>query len=145
MDLSNKKRMAAQVLKVGKSRVKFNPENSEELLDAITRESIRGLISSGIIWVEPKKGVSRGRTRQRKVKLNKRGKGTGSKKGAKSARYRKKTRWVKKVRSLRSRIKVLRDRGEISGEVFSDLYRKIKGGQIRSLSHLVSVIKEQGK
>ncbi|MFQ6134631.1 MAG: 50S ribosomal protein L19e [Nitrososphaerales archaeon] len=142
MDLSAKKRMAADVLKVGKNRVKFDPEASEELLDAITRETIRGLVSSGVIWVEPKKGVSRGRVRQRRAKVKKRGRGTGSKEGAKGARRGKKTLWVKKVRSLRGRIKVLRDRGEISGEVFDDLYRKIKGGQIRSLKHLESMLRQ---
>ena len=99
-------------------------------------------MSSGDIWVKPKKGVSRGRARQRKLKLKKRGRGTGSKKGAKGARQGKKTIWVKKVRSLRGRIKGLRDNGEISGKGFDDLYRKIKGGQIRSLKHLDTVIKK---
>lgn len=142
MDLSMKKRMAADVLKVGKGRVKFDPEASEELFDAITRESIRGLVSSGAIWVEPKKGVSRGRVRQKMAKVKKRGKGAGSKEGAKGARRGKKTLWVNKVRALRGRIKVLRDRGEISGKVFDDLYRKIKDGQVRSLKHLEGMLKQ---
>jgi large subunit ribosomal protein L19e len=143
MNLSTKKRMAADLLKVGKKRIKFDPEASEEIFDAITRESIRGLVSGGVIVVKPKKGVSRGRTRQRMVKVKKRGRGSGSKEGAKGARRGKKTLWVRKVRSLRGRIKVLRDRGEISGEIFDTLYRQIKGGQIRSLRHLESVIKQQ--
>lgn len=142
MDLSTKKRIAADVLKVGKKRVKFDPESAEEIFDAITRESIRGLVSSGVIGVVPKKGVSRGRVRQRMVKVKKRGRGAGSKEGAKGARRGKKTLWVRKVRSLRGRIKILRDRGEISGEAFDDLYRQIKGGQIRSLKHLESMIKQ---
>lgn len=143
MNLATKKRMAADLLKVGKKRIKFDPEASEEIFDAITRESIRGLVSGGVIVVKPKKGVSRGRTRQRMVKVKKRGRGSGSKEGAKGARRGKKTLWIRKVRSLRGRIKVLRDRGEISGENFDILYRQIKGGQIRSLRHLESVIKQQ--
>lgn len=142
MDLSTKKRMAADVLKVGKKRIKFDPEASEDIFDAITRESIRGLASSGVITVEPKKGVSRGRTRRRMINVKKRGRGAGSKEGAKGARRGKKSIWVQKVRSLRGRIKILRDRGEISGEVFDVLYRQIKGGQIRSLKHLESVVKQ---
>lgn len=142
MNLSSKKRMAADVLKVGKGRIKFDPDSTEDIFDAITRESIRGLFSSGVITVKPKKGVSRGRARVRKVKLKKRGRGAGSKEGAKGARRGKKTIWINKVRSLRGRIKVQRDRGEISGKFFDEMYLKIKGGQIRSLKHLESVIKQ---
>jgi large subunit ribosomal protein L19e len=142
MNLTTKKRMAADLLKVGKRRIKFDPESSEEIFDAITRESIRGLVSSGVIVVAPKTGVSRGRARRRMTKVTKRGRGSGSKEGAKGARRGKKTLWITKVRSLRGRLKVLRDRGEISGVIFDDLYRRIKGGQIRSLKHLESVIKQ---
>jgi|TARA_B100001964_G_C14223696_1_gene596587 large subunit ribosomal protein L19e len=142
MNLSTKKRMAADVLKVGKKRVKFDPESTEDIFDAITRESIRGLASSGSISVKPKKGISRGRARKRKVSLKKRGVGAGSKEGAKGARRGKKTIWINKVRSLRGRIKVKRDRGEINGKVFREMYRQIKGGHIRSLKHLESIIKQ---
>tara|TARA_B100001971_G_scaffold71783_1_gene66177 strand:+ start:551 stop:988 length:438 start_codon:yes stop_codon:yes gene_type:complete len=142
MNLSAKKRMAADVLNVGKKRVKFDPDSAEDIFDAITRESIRGLASSNVISVKPKKGVSRGRVRKRRISLKKRGKGAGSKKGAKGARVGKKTVWIRKVRSLRGRIKVKRDRGEINGKVFNEMYRQIKGGQIRSLKHLESIIKQ---
>ena len=142
MNLSTKKRMAADVLKVGKKRVKFDPESTEDIFDAITRESIRGVASSGSISVKPKKGISRGRARKRKVSLKKRGVGAGSKEGAKGARRGKKTIWINKVRSLRGRIKVKRDRGEINGKVFREMYRQIKGGHIRSLKHLESIIKQ---
>jgi len=142
MNLSVKKRMAADVLKVGKKRVKFDPESTEDIFDAITRESIRGLASSGSISVKPKKGISRGRARKRRVSLKKRGVGAGSKEGAKGARRGKKTIWINKVRSLRGRIKVKRDRGEINGKVFREMYRQIKGGHIRSLKHLESIIKQ---
>ncbi len=145
MNLSMKKRMAADLLGVGESRIKFDPEASEEIFDAITREAIRGLVSSGAIVIAPKTGVSRGRARLRAVKIRKRGRGSGSKEGAKGARRGKKTLWVTKVRSLRGRIKVLRDRGEINAETFDSLYRQIKGGQIRSLKHLDSVIKQYKK
>ena len=142
MNLSVKKRMAADVLKVGKKRVKFDPESTDDIFDAITRESIRGLASSGVISVKPKKGVSRGRARKMRVKSKKRGVGAGSKEGAKGARRGKKSIWINKVRTLRGRVKVWRDRGEISGKVFNEMYRQIKGGHIRSLKHLESIIKQ---
>jgi len=143
MNLSSKKKMAAHLLNVGKNRVKFDPEASDDLLDAITRDSIRGLVRNDIIWVEPKKGISRGRVKLRKNKERKRGKGKGSKEGRKGARRGKKTIWINKVRAQRNRIKILRDRGEISGDVFDDIYKKIKGGQIRSIRHLETLIKGQ--
>jgi large subunit ribosomal protein L19e len=143
MNLSSKKKMAAHLLNVGKNRVKFDPEASDELLDAITRDSIKGLVRNDIIWVEPKKGISRGRVKIRKTKERKRGKGKGSKEGSKGARRGKKTIWINKVRAQRNRIKILRDRGEISSDVFHDIYKKIKGGQIRSIKHLETLIKGQ--
>ena len=145
MNLSVKKRMAADVLKVGKKRVKFDPESTDDIFDAITRESIRGLASSGVISVKPKKGVSRGRARKMRVKSKKRGVGAGSKEGAKGARRGKKSIWINKVRTLRGRVKVWRDRGEISGKVFNEMYRQIKGGHIRSLKHLESILKQYKK
>ncbi|MFN3621641.1 MAG: 50S ribosomal protein L19e, partial [Nitrososphaerales archaeon] len=59
MDLSAKKKLAADILKVGVSRVRLDPNEAEAIADAITRASIRNLIKRGVIWVEPIKGVSR--------------------------------------------------------------------------------------
>ncbi len=132
VDLSNKRRMAAEMLGVGQSRIRIDPEATEQLQDAITRESIRGWLSAGLIWVEPRKGISRGRVRARRLKAKKKGKGQGSKKGAKGARIGKKTLWVERVRMLRRKLKVLRDRGEITNQNFKFFYQQIKGGQIRT-------------
>src|SRR5487761_1047457 len=100
--------MAAELLGIGQSRVRIDPEATEQLQDAITRESIRGWLSAGLIWVEPRKGISRGRVRLRRIKAKKKGKGQGSKKGSKTARVGKKSVWVSRVRMLRRKLKVLR-------------------------------------
>ncbi|MEM3652518.1 MAG: 50S ribosomal protein L19e, partial [Nitrososphaerales archaeon] len=126
MDLSAKKRLAADILKVGVSRVRLDPNEADAIADAITRASIRNLIKRGVIWAEPAKGVSRGRHRLTKDRKSKRG--AGSKKGAKGARMGKKEHWVTRVRALRRRLKLLRDRGVITGKVFDELYLQIKGG-----------------
>src|ERR1700680_1147529 len=81
-NLVSKKRLVSELLGVGKSRVRLDPEATEQLQDAITRESIRGWLSAGLIWVEPKKGNSRGRFRVRRPQKKKRGNGGGSKKRA---------------------------------------------------------------
>ncbi|MHB1909528.1 MAG: 50S ribosomal protein L19e [Nitrososphaerales archaeon] len=136
VDLSSKKLMAAHMLGVGVSRVRLDPEATEQLQDTITRESIRGWLAAGIIWVEPKKGNSRGRARARHINAKKKGKGQGSKKGAKGARVGKKTLWVTRVRMLRRILKVVRDRGEITNQDFKVLYRQVKGGQIKTRRRL---------
>lgn len=136
MNLSNKKVMAAKVLKVGMNKVRIDPGNLERVVDAITKDDIRALIREGAIWVEPVKGISRGRTRTRRASKKKRGRGSGSKKGASGARTPKKRSWVTKVRAIRNRLKKARERGDITGEVFDKLYLQIKGGQIKSVRHL---------
>lgn len=145
VDLSNKRRMAAELLGIGQSRVRIDPEATEQLQDAITRESIRGWLSAGLIWVEPRKGISRGRVRARRLRAKKKGKGQGSKKGAKGARVGKKRLWVERVRMLRYKLKVLRDRGDITNQNFKLFYKQIKGGQIRTGKRLDEELAKLGR
>ncbi len=63
MDLKNQKRMAAEILKCGHTRVWLDPNRIEDVADAITRADIRTAIESGTIRALPKKGISRGRAR----------------------------------------------------------------------------------
>ena len=136
-DLSNQRKLASKVLECGLDRVWLNPEASEEIASAITREDIRGLIEKGIIKAKPVRGVSRGRARALAAK-RKYGhcKGHGSRKGKKGARTPKKEQWVKKIRALRKRLKELRADGALDKSVYCRLYRKAKGGEYRSVSHL---------
>jgi len=142
INLRDKRELAARVLGVGANRIKFDPEYLEDVADAITRENIMSLVTARTILVRGVKGTSRGRTRARLLKAKKRGRGQGSKKGKKGARQDKKQLWVKKVRAMRHHIKVLKKRGDISKTAFWSLYTKIKGGQVRSLSHLRELVKE---
>ncbi|HWR25120.1 MAG TPA: 50S ribosomal protein L19e [Methanosarcina sp.] len=138
-DLANQRRVASKILKCGLDRVWLNPEASEEITSAITREDIRGLIEKGTIKAKPVKGVSRGRARALAAK-RKYGhcKGHGSRKGKKGARTPKKEQWMKKIRALRKRLKELRAEGALDKSVYCRLYRKAKGGEYRSVSHLNS-------
>lgn len=140
MDLSSKKRMAAEILKVGLSRVKLDPKSAEQIEDAITKNAIRGLIKNGVIWAVPEKGVSRGRVKKRG--MVRRGRGRGSIEGASGARTTRKSRWVTKVRALRRHLGMLKDRGEITGDVFNRLYLQVKGGQIKSLRYLRETVRQ---
>ncbi len=138
-DLFNQRRLASKVLECGLDRVWLNPEALEEITSAITREDIRGLIEKGTIKIKPVRGVSRGRARVLAAKRNYgHCKGPGSRKGKKGARTPKKEQWVKKIRALRKRLKELRAEGMLDKSVYCRLYRKAKGGEYRSVSHLNS-------
>lgn len=138
-DLANQKRLASKILDCGLDRVWLNPEASEEIASAITRDDIRELIEKGTIKAKPVKGVSRGRARALAAK-RKYGhcKGHGSRKGKKGARTPKKEQWIKKIRALRRRLKELRAEGELDKSTYCRLYRKAKGGEYRSVAHLNS-------
>ena len=141
MNLRSKRRLAASVMGVGLDRVIFDEEYSDLIQDAITRSTIRGLVGFGAIRAAPEKGTSMGRNRERSLKL-KRGRGTGSVEGPKHARNPKKEQWARKVRALRWRLKVARDRGAITKETYRRLYKQTKGGQVRNVKHLLELMKE---
>ncbi|HYA55970.1 MAG TPA: 50S ribosomal protein L19e [Nitrososphaerales archaeon] len=144
MNLKSKRRLAASVLGVGVDRVVFNDDYADLIQDAITRSTIRGLVGFGAITVTPEKGISRGRFRTRSQKL-KRGRGAGSTEGTAHARNPRKDMWISKVRALRWRLKVARDRKQITPDAYRMLYKQVKGGQVRGVKHLMDLMKEAKK
>ena len=143
MKLSTQKRLAAQVLKVGRSRVWIDPDFIDEVSLAITKSDIRRLIDEGAIQAKRKQGVSRGRTRYR-IRQKRKGqrKGPGRKKGKATAKLSKKTRWSMKIRPMRKELKKLREEGKISPKVYRELYLKAKGNAFRNTAHLRTYIAE---
>jgi len=144
LNLKSKRRLAASVLGVGADRVVFNDEYSDLIQDAITRSTIRGLVGFGAITVAPEKGVSRGRFRAKSGKL-KRGRSAGSTEGKAYARNPRKDQWISKVRALRWRLKVAKERKQITPEAYRRLYKQVKGGQVRGVKHLLDLMKEAKK
>jgi large subunit ribosomal protein L19e len=138
----SKRRMSADLLKVGLNRVKFDPEQIDRIEEAVTREDLRRLIHSGAIWAVQAKGISSARKNVLKEKKRYRGSGAGSKKGPKGARMPRKDRWVAQVRVLRGYLKHLKTRGELPQEQQKALYKKVKGGEIRSMRRLKELIAE---
>ena len=129
MKLTNQKRLAADIMKIGKSRVWINPERVEDVEEVITRAEIRGLINDGVIQALPQKGISRGRARIRQIK-KKKGlrRGHGSRSGGKTSLLSKKKRWAIKIRAIRKRLKVLVDSRVIQRSTYRRLYLLSKGG-----------------
>lgn len=137
MNLSSQKRMAADVLGVGKHRVWIDPDQAEEVEDAITKQDIRNLVESGVIQKKEKKGVSRGRAREKDAQRKKgRRSGHGRRKGAKGARKSDKDTWKEKIRALRKELKRLRDEDELSSTQYRKLYDMASGGFFRNKKHM---------
>ncbi|MDQ3909165.1 MAG: 50S ribosomal protein L19e [Thermoproteota archaeon] len=142
VNIARKRELAARVLDVGANRVRFEPDRLEDITDSITRENIRSLIKSGAIWTVQPKGSSRGRAIKKRSVWKVHGKGPGSKKGKKTARIGKKGVYVVRTRSMRYHLKVIKERKDISNDMYWYLYKRVNGGQVRSLAHLRELVKE---
>ncbi len=144
MKLSTQKRLAADVMKVGMSRVWIDPEFEDEVSLAITRDDIRRLVDEGAIQKKPVVGVSRGRARYvlRQKRKGQR-KGPGTRKGKASTNLSGKERWMMKIRPMRKELKQLRDSGKISRKTYRELYLKAKGNAFRNTAHLKTYISER--
>jgi large subunit ribosomal protein L19e len=138
MSLRNQKRIAADVLKIGKSRVWIDPDRFEDVSVAITRGDVRGLVDEGAIKTRPEVGVSRGRSRH-KHKQKRKGlrKGPGSRKGRVEG-----DEWMNRIRSIREFLRMLRRRKIITPKDYRMLYLKAKGGAFHDKRQLKSYIQE---
>ncbi|MDG5775717.1 50S ribosomal protein L19e [Haloarculaceae archaeon H-GB2-1] len=143
-DLSAQKRMAADVLDVGKNRVWFDPDRQGDIADAITREDIRDLVDEGAITDKETSGNSRGRARARqKKRAYGHQKGHGSRKGKAGGRQNKKQDWQSRIRAQRSKLKELRAEDELDRSQYRDLYDKASGGEFDSVADLERYIDNQ--
>jgi large subunit ribosomal protein L19e len=144
-DLSNQKRMAAEIFKCGLGRVFIDPEAAEDVGEAVTRQDVRTLIKDGAIKKKQIRGISTGRLKAlRAQKAKRKRKGHGSRKGGKYARMPKKERWIRTIRPLRDELRKLRESGEIEPTVYRKYYMKAKGGLYRSRAHLRSQMESDG-
>ena len=136
-DLTAQKRLAADVLDVGESRVWFDPEEQSEIAEAITRDDVRDLVEQGVIRDEAAKTNSRGRARAREEKREYGHQtGAGSRKGKSGARRNEKDDWTSRIRAQRRRLRELRDEGTVTPSQYRELYDKAGGGEFDSVDRL---------
>jgi len=126
MNLEKKKEIVAKMLGVGKGRVKFDHDRITDIEDAVTKQELRSLIKDGAISILPVKG----QVTKKEVKRR----GYGSRKGKKTTRMGKEERWVRQVRALRNYLRTVK--GQITNDKYWEAYRKIKGGEIRTVARL---------
>ena len=144
MRLKVQKRIAQSLFKVGKKRIKFDPEKLSDIKEAITKGDLRGLVSKGTIKINPKRGRSRFRARERLIQKRKgRRKGKGSRKGRATARAKPKKIWMAKIRLQRLLLKTLKEKSLIDNRTYKELYLKAKGGFFRSKRHLKTYMEER--
>ncbi|MEM4452578.1 MAG: 50S ribosomal protein L19e [Thermosphaera sp.] len=142
-DLSLQKRLAAEVLGVGVSRIRIDPARADDVSAAITREDIRKLIKEGAIWVEPVHGIAGVSSKVRRVQRSKgRRRGHGKRKGVKTARLEDKEAWMARIRKMRRFLRYLRDKNMIDKRTYRRLYRLAKGGAFKSLASLKLYLRE---
>ncbi len=135
--LSLQRKLAARILKIGKTRIWFDPEHMPEVKNAITAMDIRKMISHGYIK----------RTKEKlkyPTKIGSTKRTPGRTKGKSGAIYNKKRRWINTVRSLRVMIKELKTTGKINQEIYKKTYMLIKGGSFRSRAHLKLHLEQKG-
>ena len=145
MSLRSQRRLAAELLKVGENRVWIDPERTDDVEAAITREEIRRLIHEGAIQRRPKRGVSRVRARvlhEKKRKGLRRG--PGRKSGSARARISKKEAWMKKIRALRKKLRELKASRVITESVYRRLYAMAGAGVFESTADLERYIETRG-
>ncbi|ESO03238.1 hypothetical protein HELRODRAFT_184726, partial [Helobdella robusta] len=100
--LRSQKRLAAAVLKCGRNKIWLDPNETNEISNANSRQNIRKLIKNGLIIRKPVAVHSRARVRKNMIARRKgRHTGTGKRKGTANARMPEKVIWIRRMRVLR--------------------------------------------
>ncbi len=145
MNLKFQREMAAKILECGVNRVWLDPNALDEIASAATKDDVRELIERGLIKRKPVKGISRARINKRKAQRRKgRRRGHGRRKGRATARMPRKRQWIMRIRALRKRLRQLKEEGVLDSRTYRTLYRKAKGGEFRSVSHLNQYLEAHG-
>lgn len=126
MNLANKKELAAKTLGVGKGRIIFDNSRIDEIKEAITKQDIRDLNSSGAIKIKEIGG------RRKNIKRKHR-RGVGKIKVKVNTR---KQDYVKLTRKLRDYVQKLKEQGKIDLAKYKELRKQIRNKSYRSKKNL---------
>ncbi len=125
MNLSKKRKLAKRTLNIGEDRLVFLESRLAEIKEAITKQDIRDLLSSGAIIIKERKGrrgVQKEKSRsagnvRKKIKKRKRG-------------------YIILTRKFRNYLKQLKTERKITKEKVKDIRKKIKNRYFKNMAHL---------
>ncbi len=146
MQLNKIRRMAAEILKVGKTKIVFSDKDTERIKESMTKEDVRQLIKERIVRKRKDNYQSRARARKLKEKKTKgRKRGKGKRKGTIKARTNKKEKWIKKVRAQRKKLKELKKEVKMEKGQYGKIYKMIKGNYFKGKKYVEAMVKGDKK
>ncbi len=142
MKAQKAKALAAELLKIGTSKIWVSPVEKQRVAEAMTKEDLRLLIKDGVIkkkkLAEKSKKRALGRKKGRK-------RGFGKRRGTAKARENPKQKWMESVRAQRKKLKDLRAAKTKLKIPYRKAYLMVKGGYFRGKKHLETTVVEGGK